>query len=120
MNPADIAELGLASGDIVDIVTHWPGDDHQRKAAAFGSSRTRPAWLRRAYYPETNPLVPLDSTAVGSNTPTSKSIAVALIRPGAVQSDAQGGGQDPTGADDHHKRDAEPYHPLDRRKGRGR
>ena len=31
-----------------------------------------------AYYPETNPLVPLDSTAEGSNTPTSKSVMVRL------------------------------------------
>jgi formate dehydrogenase major subunit len=31
-----------------------------------------------AYYPETNPLVPLGSAAVGSNTPTSKSVVVRL------------------------------------------
>jgi hypothetical protein len=31
-----------------------------------------------AYFPETNVLVPLDSTADESNTPTSKSIVVAL------------------------------------------
>ena len=31
-----------------------------------------------AYFPETNVLVPLDSTARGSNTPTSKSLVVSL------------------------------------------
>jgi hypothetical protein len=31
-----------------------------------------------AYYPETNPLVPLDHTAAKSNTPVSKAITVRL------------------------------------------
>jgi len=34
-----------------------------------------------AYYPETNVLVPLDSTAEGSLTPTSKQIIVRLETP---------------------------------------
>jgi molybdopterin-dependent oxidoreductase alpha subunit len=111
VNPADLAELGLASGDIVDIVTHWPGDDHQRRAESFRVvPYETPRGCAAAYYPETNPLVPLDSTAIGSNTPTSKSIVVALVRPGAAQSSAHDGGQDPTGADDHHKRNPEPEH----------
>ena len=33
-----------------------------------------------AYYPETNVLVPLDSTADVSNTPTSKAVVVRLER----------------------------------------
>ena len=33
-----------------------------------------------AYYPETNVLVPLDSTADGSGTPTSKSVIVRIER----------------------------------------
>ena len=40
-----------------------------------------PRGCAAAYYPETNPLVPLDSTAIGSNTPTSKSV---IIRSGAA------------------------------------
>ena len=31
-----------------------------------------------AYYPETNPLVPLDHTALKSNTPVSKAIVIRL------------------------------------------
>jgi hypothetical protein len=31
-----------------------------------------------AYYPETNPLVPLDHTAARSNTPVSKAIIIRL------------------------------------------
>jgi formate dehydrogenase major subunit len=111
VNPADIADLGLANGEIVDIVTHWPGDDHQRRAESFRVvGYETPRGCAAAYYPETNPLVPLDSTALGSNTPTSKSIVVALVRPGAAQPSTHGGGQAPTGADEHHKRDAEPQH----------
>lgn len=35
-----------------------------------------PAGQAAAYYPETNPLVPLDSHGVGSHTPTSKFVAI--------------------------------------------
>ena len=40
-----------------------------------------------AYYPETNPLVPLDSTALGSNTPTSKSVIIRMV-PVGIAADA--------------------------------
>jgi hypothetical protein len=36
-----------------------------------------------SYFPETNVLVPLDSTAQVSNTPTSKSVVVRLVPAGA-------------------------------------
>ena len=42
----------------------------------------QPRGCAAAYYPETNPLVPLDSKAEGSNTPTSKSVIVRLEKPG--------------------------------------
>ncbi|MDQ7955805.1 MAG: hypothetical protein RET84_07845, partial [Pseudomonadota bacterium] len=32
-----------------------------------------------AYYPETNPLVPLSATAIAAGTPTSKAIPVVLV-----------------------------------------
>lgn len=78
VNPADIAELGLADGDRVDIVGAWE-DGVERRApgftlVAYPASRGSAA----AYYPETNVLVPLDSVAEGSNTPTSKGVVVRL------------------------------------------
>jgi molybdopterin-dependent oxidoreductase alpha subunit len=78
VNPADIAELGLADGDRVDIVGVWE-DGVERRApgftlVAYPASRGSAA----AYYPETNVLVPLDSVAEGSNTPTSKGVVVRL------------------------------------------
>ena len=39
-----------------------------------------PRGCAAAYYPEANPLVPLDSVAEGSRTPTYKSIEVSLAR----------------------------------------
>jgi len=35
-----------------------------------------------AYYPETNPLVPLDHVAAKSNTPVSKAVVIRLERAG--------------------------------------
>ena len=111
VNPADIAEFGFADGDLVDLVTRWTDDDHERRASAFRIvAYQTPRGCAAAYYPETNALVPLDSTAEGSNTPTSKSIIVALIRPGTSLGSTSQGGQRPTGADDAHKRDPEPMH----------
>ena len=54
-------------------------DGSERRAPAFRVvPYDQPRGCAAAYYPETNPLVPLDSTAVGSNCPTSKSIIVRL------------------------------------------
>jgi anaerobic selenocysteine-containing dehydrogenase len=111
VNPADIAEFGFADGDLVDLVTRWTDDDHERRASAFRIvAYQTPRGCAAAYYPETNALVPLDSTAEGSNTPTSKSIIVALIRPDTGRGSTSQGGQRPTGADDAHKRDPDPMH----------
>ena len=76
VHPVDIAELGFAEGDVVDIVSVWH-DGVERRAegfrlVAYPASRGSAA----AYYPETNVLVPLDSVAEVSNTPTSKGVIV--------------------------------------------
>src|SRR5215204_86852 len=110
VNPADIAELGFADCDLVDLVTHWEGDDHLRRAHAFRIvAYQTPRGTAAAYYPETNPLVPLDSTAVESNTPTSKSVIIRLQQ-AATGHSTQAGGQQPVGADDHHEANPEPLH----------
>ncbi|MER6415278.1 FdhF/YdeP family oxidoreductase [Streptomyces humidus] len=78
VHPDDLADRGLADGDLVDIVSEYD-DGVERRAPAF---RVVPYPTPRdccaAYFPETNVLVPLDSTAAVSNTPTSKSIVVRL------------------------------------------
>ncbi|MFC7596488.1 FdhF/YdeP family oxidoreductase [Terrabacter sp. GCM10028922] len=79
LNRRDIAALGLRAGDHVDIVAHWAGDDLDRRVRGFRVVEyDTPRGTAAAYYPETNPLVPLGSVAEHSNTPTSKSVLVRL------------------------------------------
>src|SRR6476659_2045360 len=108
----DITHLGLANGDVVDIVTHWDLDDRERCVREFRIvSYDTPRGSAAAYYPETNPLVPLDSTAESSNCPTSKSIIVKLLQsPSPEKINAGAGGQSDTGDDWSHKSDPEPQH----------
>jgi formate dehydrogenase major subunit len=80
VNPDDVDELGLADGDIVDLISEWT-DGSERRAPAFRVvSYPTARGCAAAYFPETNVLVPLESTADVSNTPTSKSIVVRLER----------------------------------------
>ncbi|MEU7698026.1 FdhF/YdeP family oxidoreductase [Streptomyces sp. NPDC039028] len=78
VHPEDAAELGFADGAYADLVGEWT-DGTERRAPGFRvvhypTSRGCAA----AYYPETNVLVPLESTADVSNTPASKSVIVRL------------------------------------------
>lgn len=78
VNPADLRALGLQQDDRVDLVSVWH-DGVERRAEDFQlvAYPTAPG-CAAAYYPETNVLVPLDSVADISNTPTSKGIVVRL------------------------------------------
>ncbi len=78
VNPADIAELGLADGQFVDIRGEYQ-DGTERVIRKFRvvSYPTAPG-CAAAYYPEANVLVPLNHTAEGSNTPISKAVIVRL------------------------------------------
>ncbi|MFE9564604.1 FdhF/YdeP family oxidoreductase [Streptomyces sp. NPDC006487] len=76
VNPEDAAELGLADGSYTDLVGEWR-DGVERRAPGFRVVHYPTArGCAAAYYPETNVLVPLDSTADTSNTPASKSVVV--------------------------------------------
>lgn len=77
VNPEDLKARGLRDGDLVDIVSVW--DDGERRAPNFrvvGYDHARDC--ATTYFPETNVLVPLDSSANESNTPVYKSIQVRL------------------------------------------
>lgn len=73
-NEEDMAETGLADGDLVDL--HGEGG---RVARGF---RVVPYPIPRrmcaTYFPEANVLVPLDRYAEGSETPASKSVPVRI------------------------------------------
>jgi anaerobic selenocysteine-containing dehydrogenase len=74
MNPDDLAARSLANGSMVDIC--GPGG---RSAPAFRAvAYDVPRGCAAAYFPETNVLVPFDSVARGSNTPTSKMVPVTV------------------------------------------
>ncbi|MGJ9411094.1 FdhF/YdeP family oxidoreductase [Aeromicrobium sp. CF4.19] len=112
VHPDDITAFGLRPDQQVDLVAHWPGDDVDRVAPGFRViAYDTPRGSAAAYYPETNPLVPLDSTAEHSNTPTSKAVVVRLVpttggtSPGAEGAD---GSQDAEGSDEGHKDHPEP------------
>jgi anaerobic selenocysteine-containing dehydrogenase len=87
INPADIRHLGLRDGQWVDIHTVW-SDGVERRADRFKLvAYDIPRGNLAAYYPETNPLVPLSATAIAAGTPTSKSIPVILTPHEAAGSD---------------------------------
>ncbi|MFJ7154893.1 FdhF/YdeP family oxidoreductase [Streptomyces sp. NPDC101118] len=76
VHPDDAAALGLADGAYTDLVSEW-NDGVERRAPGFRVVHYPTArGCAAAYYPETNVLVPLDSTADTSNTPASKSVVV--------------------------------------------
>lgn len=78
VNAEDLAELGFADGDFVNIHSEF-ADGVDRVARRFRVIAYPTAkGCVAAYFPEANVLVPLDSTAEGSNTPVSKSVVVRL------------------------------------------
>jgi molybdopterin-dependent oxidoreductase alpha subunit len=112
VHPDDIAALGFEDGSIVDLVS-VDQQGTSRLAPRFRVvAYDQPRGCAAAYYPETNPLVPLDHTAEGSNQPASKSILVRLeaasdgATAGPDASDA--GTVSPAGRGDENKRHVEP------------
>ncbi len=78
VNPDDLDELGLDDGQHVDVFSEWPGQPDRElrgmRIVAYPTARGCAA----AYFPEANVLIPLASTAEGSNTPVSKAVVVRL------------------------------------------
>ncbi len=79
LNADDMRERGLSSGDAVDLTSHFNGST--RTARQF---RVVPYDIPRgcaaSYFPEANVLVPIESVAKMSNTPTSKCIVITVNR----------------------------------------
>ena len=79
LNPSDMSELGLSEGEVVDLTSHFRGE--QRVAKSFvATSYDIPRRCAATYFPEANALVPLDSVADKSNTPTSKSVVISVSK----------------------------------------
>ncbi|HEX8636887.1 MAG TPA: FdhF/YdeP family oxidoreductase, partial [Pyrinomonadaceae bacterium] len=77
MNPEDMREQSLKTGQIVDLTSH--SDDGERHARHFiVVPYDIPIGCTATYFPETNVLVPIDSTADRSNTPVSKFVRITI------------------------------------------
>lgn len=77
MNPKDIRQRKFKAGQIVDIKSNYA--DGERTAKRFVVVPYQiPERCVATYFPEANPLIPIESKAEKSNTPTSKSVNVTL------------------------------------------
>jgi molybdopterin-dependent oxidoreductase alpha subunit len=77
MNENDIQRLGFNDRDLVDLYNYHDGVErvaHKFIIIAFSI----PEQCTATYFPETNVLVPINSTADKSNTPTSKMVIIKL------------------------------------------
>jgi molybdopterin-dependent oxidoreductase alpha subunit len=82
MNPADVEELGLAARQVVDLTSHFQGETRVARqfiVVPFAIPRRCAA----TYFPEANVLVPVNSVAARSNTPTSKYVVI-TVAPSAI------------------------------------
>ncbi len=77
MNEDDMRDAGLVQGQLVDLTSHFNG--RQRHAPSFMlAPYSIPRGCTATYFPEGNVLVPLDSRADISGTPTSKSVIITI------------------------------------------
>lgn len=77
MNPKDIKKKGLKHLDLVDMTSTYKRV--VRKVRKFHViAYAIPEGNLAAYFPETNPLIPIDEYADGSQTPISKSVKVRI------------------------------------------
>lgn len=87
MNPDDLARLGFADGDAVDLTTALrdakTGSVKGLRVVAYDI----PAGCCGAYFPETNPLFPLGHHDPKSKTPAYKALPVRITRATAITPD---------------------------------
>lgn len=77
MNQADMNRRNLQQGDVVDLYNNFGGKE--RVAYKFiVIAYPIPEGCTATYFPETNVLVPVDSVADKSNTPTSKMVILTI------------------------------------------
>lgn len=78
MHEADIADTGLQQGQLVDLINRHGGVERVARAFMVAPYRI-PRGCVATYFPEANVLVPIDSVAAVSNTPTSKYVIVSIV-----------------------------------------
>ena len=79
MNPDDMEDEGIVPSEEIDLMSEYQGTERYAerwKVVPYSIPRGNVA----TYFPEANVLIPLDSVAELSNTPTSKSVLVRISR----------------------------------------
>ena len=79
LNQEDIAAAGLQAQQVVDLVSHFEGEERVARRFVIVPYDI-PRRCAATYFPEANVLVPVRSVALKSNTPASKSVVIS-IRP---------------------------------------
>jgi len=77
MNPEDMKIQGLTKLDKVDLTSHFNGEERIAKGFLV-IPYSIPKQCTATYFPEANVLVPIQSKARISNTPTSKTIIITI------------------------------------------
>jgi molybdopterin-dependent oxidoreductase alpha subunit len=79
MNPEDIAEAGLKSGQVISLVGDAGDDVHRQVDGLTVTPFLLPRGCIGAYYPEMNPLVPVWYHDEESKTPAAKGVPVRIV-----------------------------------------
>ena len=77
MNEKDIADANLTNYQVVNL-HNYHGGTHREVQRFIIVPYNIPVKNVATYFPETNPLVPIDSIGDKSNTPTSKSVVITI------------------------------------------
>ena len=77
MNPKDMQEAGIKDGNVLDLTSHFEGEERVAKRF-IALPYAIPRRCTATYFPEANVLVPIGSVAEGSNTPVSKYVVITV------------------------------------------
>jgi len=77
LNSKDIELAGLRARQLVDLVSHFNGEERVARRFAVVPYDI-PRGCAATYFPEANVLVPVGSVAEKSNTPASKSVVISI------------------------------------------
>lgn len=81
MHKRDLEARGLRNRDLVTVTSRFPDGEGQRERRVenfVALAYDIPRGCAAMYFPEANPLIPLESRADQSHTPTSKSVPVVI------------------------------------------
>jgi molybdopterin-dependent oxidoreductase alpha subunit len=79
LNADEVREAGLKAGDVVDLTSHFRGQTRVARHFLVVPYNI-PRRCAATYFPEANVLVPIDSVAEKSNTPTSKYVIITVAK----------------------------------------